>query len=221
MRIDRSLLLASGLAVAACQGFAAGFDCAKATSWAEKTICADPKLSKLDDRLAEDYRAAMGKTADAAALRASQRSWLNDRRSACKTRTCLTTVYRDRLRQLEQIAKGGQSDTKIAGSYTRWFQGEPDSNAAEITLRPLGGGAIFATGNATWNNEASGGTARTGQFEGTVAIDGNQIAYSDGQPQGCRMTITVAESTLTVSDDNGHCGGLNVSFDGQYRKAPD
>lgn len=220
MRALTPLLLALGVACASSHVSAAGFNCSKATTSVEKTLCADPRLSKLDDELTANYHAAMGKTIDASALRASQRSWLKQRRDACTTRDCLIGVYRDRLQQLERIVAGRASAADLDGTYIRWLQGEPDANSAQIKLRPLGGGEVFATGDATWTDNTSG-MARTGSFEGTVAVDGEPILYSDGNADGCRMTIRVDNDFLSVDDDNGRCGGLNVTFDGKYRKSSD
>jgi uncharacterized protein len=65
------------------------FDCAKARSPAEKLVCAEPDLARLDATLAEDFRAALavakGDGARAEALRQAQRQWLAER-----DRTCLT-----------------------------------------------------------------------------------------------------------------------------------
>ena len=48
-----SLLLAAGV------GSAAGFDCGKAATSAEKAICASPKVSALDGKLGDAFRAAL------------------------------------------------------------------------------------------------------------------------------------------------------------------
>ena len=57
---------------------AGSYDCAKASTRIEKTICDDPGLSNLDDRLAASYRtqrARLGSTG-AAWVKASQANWL-------------------------------------------------------------------------------------------------------------------------------------------------
>ena len=63
------------------------FACAKARSPAEKLICAEPDLARLDATLAEDFRAALGAAkndpARAAALREGQRKWLAERDKTC------------------------------------------------------------------------------------------------------------------------------------------
>jgi uncharacterized protein len=38
---------------------AASFDCHKATTWLEKTVCSNPELSKLDEELAKAYHDAL------------------------------------------------------------------------------------------------------------------------------------------------------------------
>jgi uncharacterized protein YecT (DUF1311 family) len=41
------------------QATAASFDCNKAATWVEKTVCSNPELSKLDDELAKAYKDAL------------------------------------------------------------------------------------------------------------------------------------------------------------------
>lgn len=59
------------------------FDCAKASAPIEHAICADPALARLDAELAARYTEALAKTADADALRATQRAWADERAAAC------------------------------------------------------------------------------------------------------------------------------------------
>jgi uncharacterized protein YecT (DUF1311 family) len=70
-----ALLLAAPLAA-----HAAGFDCAKAGSPSEKAVCASPKLSALDGKLADAFRTALNNHPDKAdALKLDQRHWLASR----------------------------------------------------------------------------------------------------------------------------------------------
>lgn len=41
------------------QAIAASFDCKKAATWVEKTVCSNPELSKLDEELAKSYHDAL------------------------------------------------------------------------------------------------------------------------------------------------------------------
>ena len=94
-----------------CAEQAASFDCKKAQSKMEKAICDNPKISKLDEELAENYQTAKGKlSADAQKIFvAGQRSWLKFLSTSCFTdfqakpaskedaAQCLETEYKARL----------------------------------------------------------------------------------------------------------------------------
>jgi uncharacterized protein len=103
---------------------AASFDCAKAGTSFEKAICASPDLSKQDEVLAQAYATALGGlSADAAAaVKASQHSWLDYAARACgddgqpisgeytaDQSTCLNGEFTNRIRQLEA--------SKMQGGY--------------------------------------------------------------------------------------------------------
>ena len=79
----------------------ASFDCAKGSSFAERTICTDRRLSELDDKLALAYKNALAKAAEPAAVRASQRYWLQLIRSRCQDSECLRGAYEARLAELD------------------------------------------------------------------------------------------------------------------------
>lgn len=90
---------------------AASFDCAKATSDIEHSICNNPDLSSLDDRLNESYQLAManlpGDQADA--LRTEQRSWLKQRNACNGQESCLSDLFSQRAAQLQNTAKQAAS----------------------------------------------------------------------------------------------------------------
>ncbi len=82
------------------QATAASFDCRKATSFVEKTICSEPLLSKLDEALASNYRRMLesdfGGTKQS--LRAEQLRWLATRNS-CSDAKCILEAYRKRVNE--------------------------------------------------------------------------------------------------------------------------
>ena len=86
---------------------AASFDCAKASSAVEKTICADPALSKADDRMAEVFAAASGATLRPGALRADQLRWL-DERNKLTDPAALQKSYQQHIEELITTAKEWQ-----------------------------------------------------------------------------------------------------------------
>jgi uncharacterized protein len=77
---------------------AASFDCTKATTFVEKTICSEPLLSKLDDALAENYigmyYSNFGGTQKS--LKTEQLKWLSSR-NKCTDSKCLVKSYQKRI----------------------------------------------------------------------------------------------------------------------------
>jgi len=92
--------------------FSASFDCAKASTPIEKTICADSKLSALDEELArvfaERKKQLKGNTEALNKLTRNQRAWLaslkrkSDGAKACSdSRECLLAGYQKRIKELK------------------------------------------------------------------------------------------------------------------------
>ncbi|MFZ4533585.1 MAG: lysozyme inhibitor LprI family protein, partial [Alsobacter sp.] len=112
------LVLGSGSAVQA-----QSFDCAKARTPVELTICASPGLRDQDRAMAEAFTAALAREpAKADELRKAQRAWLTGRGKACvtpdaaptKITACLIGLYRARLASL-QTAPGPIPSLNTAG----------------------------------------------------------------------------------------------------------
>lgn len=104
--------IALGLFLFSTIGFAASFDCSKATTYAEKQICSDGYLSGMDKVLAEAYKKAMSETVDPQALRASQLEWLQ-LRDACTVRKCVDKALSDRVGLLRNYS---QLERKLANA---------------------------------------------------------------------------------------------------------
>ncbi len=82
----------------------ASFDCKKATTWVEKTICESPKLSKLDEAMAKKYKKDITNTAndeDSEIYKNNaiidQKLWLKFQRNTCKEEACLLREYKERI----------------------------------------------------------------------------------------------------------------------------
>jgi uncharacterized protein YecT (DUF1311 family) len=84
---------------------AASFDCSKAASAVEKSVCGEAGLARLDRQVAEAYGRKRVSEADAkakVALLEGQRAFLATRDKACGgDPACLTSAYRRRLAVLE------------------------------------------------------------------------------------------------------------------------
>lgn len=94
--------LATAIYAVASISYAAGFDCSKAHTLVEETICSDSELSSLDDDLNEQYGNALdhNNTATANRIKKEQKYWRLNVRDKCKTSTCLKNVYRKRVDEL-------------------------------------------------------------------------------------------------------------------------
>jgi uncharacterized protein len=98
---------------------AASFDCAKATTAIEKTICADPGLSQADERLAEVYTQAMSASLAPQSLRRAQFRWLAERNEA-RTTEALRDSYQRRIALLtEQAAQWQATRREVRESAAR------------------------------------------------------------------------------------------------------
>ena len=100
--MKRILWLALGL-IAWTTTQAESFDCAKASTKVEHMICDSPEISKLDDKLGQDYRDVLGKANEEQKhqLIADQKHWLKFTRNDCDMETCLKHAYRSRQAALE------------------------------------------------------------------------------------------------------------------------
>lgn len=202
------LLLAHGWSASA-----ASFDCAKANTFIEHAVCNDPSLSLLDEQLAQAYRAALARTSDQSALKASQRSWLRMERNICKDTDCLRTAYSTRLTQLhrEGASMSVSSYGPITGMYRRI------SGDANIDLIDRGSGRVSVVGNAVWVGNAEMGQVNMGQIDGVILVRSGKAEYIDPEYPDCRVMIHFGDAVLEVEDAGG-CGGLNVTFSGRYAR---
>jgi uncharacterized protein YecT (DUF1311 family) len=204
------------LAMACGPASAASFDCSKARTPAEKLVCADAQLSKQDEALAAAYKAAQAK-ADRSALAAWQRIWLAGTRDQCLDAACMRKAYAEQIAELEEHAQVGAGST-VSGRYVRYEGRMLDSDAASLILIELKGGRVRLAGSAQWAGNVQKGQVNVGEVAGIARIAGNRIAYKDADADGCSFLVTLARDSLKVSGDNGRCGGMRVTFDGDYRR---
>jgi uncharacterized protein len=97
-RIKTKLALLAMLFAMPLLSSAASFNCANAKSYAEKSVCADPLLSKLDDVLSTNYRRMLAANTGASpgALKQEQRKWQHER-DKCSNQDCLVQAYARRI----------------------------------------------------------------------------------------------------------------------------
>jgi uncharacterized protein len=132
------------------------FDCAKARSKVDKSICADPELSALDKRLAALFAVALSQTDDQGDLRKQQRRWLRAR-DDCENGNCVKQSYE--LRRDELATYTGHFPTPMLRTLCARFE-TPDTRA-ETLERKAGAEDINNDGKPEIATQCSGGTANT------------------------------------------------------------
>ena len=196
---------------------AASFNCDKARTTTEKLICTDPSLSKLDEDLNAVYKRAIEVGPDKALVKQSQRDWLKSYDvTGCNNTSCLKDVFAARNELLKQIAPINSDTTSWSGNYVRYLNGQEDHHSASILLIGLIDKRIYASGTAVWLGGKSG-QIHTGELKGVGKLQKNNAAFD---LDGCKAKMMVKRSVLLVEDESG-CGGLNVTFNGEYRKKCD
>jgi uncharacterized protein len=111
------------------QTLAASFNCGIATNWVEQTICSNPELSTLDDRLNERFKNRLGVVVDNKSLVLDQRKWVAVIRDKCADYSCLTKSYNERIEFLGIAVSEGRaacpiSEKQLLGSWRREKIGE-------------------------------------------------------------------------------------------------
>lgn len=91
------------LAFFASPAYSASFDCSKASSLTERTICNNPTISVLDDKLGSAYKSAMSKTNDQSKLKADQIAWIKESRLCGGDSYCLEKSYKERISALSAL----------------------------------------------------------------------------------------------------------------------
>ena len=201
-------------------GVAASFDCAKARKPVEKTICADPALSRLDEELAAAYRLALDKSASRGAVKEWQRYWLAWSRDGAGDAASLRQAYCAQLLELGQHARASSAGDAYTGVYRRYRNGRPDEDSAEIVVIVLSGQRVRILGNANWVGNAATGNVNMAMVDGTAVLAGKLVHYVDPAAE-CGFTLRFGAGGLEVGDEHAECGGMNVTFKGTYRKATD
>ncbi|WP_027147603.1 lysozyme inhibitor LprI family protein [Methylobacter tundripaludum] len=99
MGIVRPILVAI-IIVAPSIAIGASFNCLKAGTSVEKTICASKTLSSLDEQLAKAYKSVILLSDHPDVDKSHQNEWLRNIRDKCQNEACLKNAYERRLAQL-------------------------------------------------------------------------------------------------------------------------
>ncbi len=111
------------------------------------------------------------------------------------------------------------ADDRVSGRYKRVDKsGRFDRDSAELNVWLLKDDQVRIAGGATWVGNARTGNVNVGEVDGIFPLQGTRLFYKGSDGDDCHFTVTFGGESLLVTGDNLQCGGLNVSFDGKYRK---
>lgn len=96
------LIVFAVLRLLSTQATAASFDCKKAVTWVEKTVCANPELSKLDEEMAKAYTDALKSLSPEGQKETKQyqKQWL--KKISNFSKKGINDQYEGRIKQLQQ-----------------------------------------------------------------------------------------------------------------------
>jgi uncharacterized protein len=180
------------------------FDCKKGSSFVEKVICSDSRLSSMDDQVGRLYKEALAKSSDDDAVRDEQKAWLKSR-NQCKDSDCIMKAYTDRISALSAMNAPAK-----AGDFTGTYKMKDDGAAGEALIQQTGNDRIKFYLNATYR-------MNTGELSGEIPLSGDAATYVDKEFD-CTVSFDFAHGSLILIQ-NGSCGmGLNVDAAGTYKR---
>lgn len=84
-----------------------------------------------------------------------------------------------------------------------------------VVLTAARDGRLSVHGRAYWPGHGIP-PQHTGKLSGTAQPEGNRITFADEDPTICVAKLELLGPALLAANDNGRCGGANVSFGGVY-----
>lgn len=217
----RHLVLAASLAMAGSAAAAPSFNCAKASTPVEKSICAHPALADQDAAIAQQYKELRGKL-DAEAVKsltADQRYFLSVRDNIYADPYTGSTPVKEigtRMRYRLDFLKSINPQPP-AGFVGKWKNVE-----GEIEITQTADGQLFVSANSSqpyhgrWVCDLSGKAVASG--------DSLKVTYQDGAPWVLSLTrrgavLVVRETPPAGVKDDGFgppfCG-MNGSLFGDW-----
>lgn len=204
-RFMTSLLTA--LSAATLATAAPSFDCSKARSASEKTICEVPDLQWNDRQLARFYKLALKNSGNAhASVIQSQRAFLA-RRDVCGADiTCLEAAYKAQFKALAPYVN-------VAEAFDEF---KPDGMGGSMWIVRFGRDAAFKI-------LTIGGGGHTCTFETDSAPQNGKglLHHIEKGANACRITVIPDGEDMRVQTRNcsDYCG-MRAVLDARYRRAP-
>ncbi|WP_241586538.1 DUF4431 domain-containing protein [Rosenbergiella epipactidis] len=208
------------LLLISCSANAASFDCSKAHSNTEKTICNTPSLSKMDEILSSHYRKAKLATGNSPEfIKLTKENWR--KRESCSSAQCLSEWYQQSMSLYDNIANAdnsgkclsaGVSVTMVGQLIRMTYPGAPNYESVEngdepetfFTLKPdapiscASDAPQFGSKNIMQLGLNSGEYTRYNTLVGSRVTVSGILIYSDTPHQHTPLMIDV--KSITKSD---------------------
>jgi len=206
---------------------AASFDCSKAASDVEKTICGFPDLSAADETLATAWATAIGGLSKDAIvkMREGQRAWLDFAGYACIENSddetmegrgqCLLSEFNDRIRTLEGSRMlGGHRFYLVTGNSGEIDPDYDASSAWHVASHSFAYPQIDArTSMAESFNELMAGLrGDVGDGEGSSASSDTDLTVTLDEVLPARITVTVNDYWYGHGAAHGNYGITHVHY---------
>jgi uncharacterized protein len=203
-----SLLLTANLVQA--EVSAPSFNCKKATTSVEKTICANDTLARLDRKLGEIWKSFIDASNDDAfksRLRQDQALWVKLRDKCQNDIDCISNAYQQRL----AVFGADKNLSVLAGQYEK-------KDIGIMTVYPTEDKNYLITIQTADPEQG----AWTCEITGTATENGNQLLITVGADHfTARLTdadaITIDPNTESFKAAENNCG-LNGGFFYTYHK---
>ncbi len=104
------------------------------------------------------------------------------------------------------------------GLTAAFLQGTWRYGDDSIEIKTAGPGKVEANGNATYQTAT---TVNEGEFTASASVPASgELVLRDGEGDAMCEVKLRRRGPYIVATDNNQCGGMNVSFEGIYVKAP-
>lgn len=106
-----------------------------------------------------------------------------------------------------------ESESPFDGHYERTGTGK---NAATLDILQVGPGVLRVKGSAQWVGDPQTGNVNVGDISGTLKPERLKAHFENAD--GCKLDILFHAEGLKIQNSSTDCGGLNVTFDGEYKR---
>lgn len=192
---------------------AASFDCDKAKTVLEHSICNHKPLNELDSEMGGLYRNLL-KTldkVDAELLKQSQRRWLETRTHLCneKNLACLTELYQGRISNLE--FRGSAKYASSAAGKVSGFYVEGNMN---VTVEALSENTVAVTIQGAEPDVGKW----TCEFSETGTLTGNTVKLKSLDDAVVTVKFQKGIATVDEGDDSSLWCGSGGTLNGTYKR---